>query len=292
MEYVLVTPARNEVAYIEAALRSVVTQSRLPKRWVIVSDGSSDGTDEVVLRYMTGREWIELLHLPAGEERSFSSKAQVFNAGVERLRELEYDIVGNLDADISFEPRYFEYLLDQFAANRRLGVAGTHYVEGEFHSYRDSYISPNHVNGGCQLFRKECFAEIGGYVPIVGGGIDWVAATTARMKGWETRSFGDMVFYHHRKIGTAGTNELVSQFRYGRKDYFLGGHPLWELVRGLYQMGQRPYVVGGFLVLAGYAWSAITRQKRSVSKELMEFHRAEQMRRLAELMRRRFALHR
>jgi glycosyltransferase involved in cell wall biosynthesis len=290
LEYVLITPARNEVDLLWKTLDSVVAQAVLPKKWIIVSDGSTDGTDDLVRRYMQGRDWIELVHLSDSRPRSFAAKVQVFNAGYERVQNLGYDIIACLDADISFERDYFAYLLSKFQANPRLGVAGTHYVEGDFHSFDDSYMNPNHVNGGCQVFRRACFEQIGGYVPISGGGIDWVAVTTARMKGWETHSFGDMVFYHHRKIGTAGTNQLVSRFRYGKKDYFLGCHPLWELLRGTYQMAKRPYIVGGLSLLSGYFWCALTRHKRPISQELVRFYRNEQMGRLRDLLRRRFSL--
>lgn len=104
-----------------------------------------------------------------------------------------------------------------------------------------------------------CFEEIGGYTPIKAGGIDWVAVTTARMKGWTTYSFGERTFNHHRKIGTAGTNELISRFRYGRKDYFLGGHPLWEIFRGTFQMMKNPMSSVDFsccLVISGRGWYA------------------------------------
>ncbi len=290
LEYVVITPARNEAGYIELTLKSMVAQTKPPKRWVIVSDGSTDGTDDLVRSYMQDHDWIDLVHLPESRPRSFAAKVQVFNAGYERVKGLDYDIIACLDADISFEKEYFAYLVDKFEQNPRLGVGGTHYVEGDFHSFDDSYMNPDHVNGGCQVFRRECFEAIGGYVPIAGGGIDWVAVTTARMKGWETRSFGDMVFYHHRKIGTAGTNELVSRFRYGKKDYFLGSHPLWEILRGSYQMAKRPYLVGGLSILAGYFWYALTRHKRPISNELVAFYRAEQMRRLRGLLRNRLNL--
>src|SRR5262249_52988961 len=157
------------------------------------------------------------------------------------------------------ESDYFEYLLAQFESWPELGVAGTHYLEGDFHSFRDSYISVEHVNGQCQLFRRRCFEDIGGYVPIKGGGIDWVAVTTAGMKGWKTRSFDERVFRHHRKMGTAGSGELGARFHYGKKDYFLGSHPLWHLFRGCFQMTKRPYFVGGIALLAGYAWCSIAR---------------------------------
>jgi len=282
-EYVLITPARNEAALIEATIQSVVAQTVLPKRWVIVSDGSTDGTDEIVERHMVGRDWIELLHLPEQRERSFAAKVHVFNAGYARLQDLSFDVIGNLDADITFPQDYFEFLLDRFAAIPDLGVAGTHYVEGDFHSFEDSFMNVNHVNGGCQLFRRACFEDIGGYVPIKGGGIDWVAVTTARMKGWTTRSFAERVFHHHRKIGTAESNELASRYKYGRKDYFLGGHPLWELLRGSFQMTKRPYIVGGLCLLAGYFWCYLARPARPVSDELVAFYRKEQLGRLREL---------
>jgi glycosyltransferase involved in cell wall biosynthesis len=290
LDYVLITPARNEAAFIEKTIQSVVAQTVLPKRWVIVSDGSTDGTDDVVERYRRNSPWIELLRLPENGPRSFAAKARVFTAGLERLNGVEYDVIANLDADITFAPDYFEYLLSRFAADPRLGVAGTHYVEGEFHSYGHSYITEDHVNGGVQLFRRRCFEEVGGYQPIPGGGVDWVAVTTARMLGWRTFSFGERVFEHHRKIGTAGTNVLGSRFRYGKKDYFLGGHPLWQVLRAAFQMTKPPYVIGGAALLSGYVWSAVTRAPRPVSDELVRFHRNEQIARLRQLIRARLRL--
>jgi glycosyltransferase involved in cell wall biosynthesis len=280
LEYVLVTAARNEAAFIEKTLRSMIVQTVLPKRWVIVSDGSTDDTDRIVDRY--GREhcWIELVQLAGQGKRSFASKAAAFNLGYQRCRQLSFEVVGNLDADVSFGADYFEFLLEEFERQPRLGVAGTHYVEGDFHSYNDSYIDVRHVNGQCQLFRRSCMEEIGGYRCIEAGGIDWVAVTTARMKGWITYSFGERTFQHHRRMGTAASGELRARFHYGKKDYFLGGHPLWQLCRSVFQMTKRPYVLGGISLLAGYCWCWITRFQRPVPRELIEFHRREQLERL------------
>jgi glycosyltransferase involved in cell wall biosynthesis len=290
--YVLITPARNEAAFIEQTIQSVVAQTVLPQRWVIVSDGSTDGTDQIVEKYLPGRPWLELVKLPARTERNFAAKVNAFNAGLARVQDLPYEVIGNIDADVSFGPDYFEFLLGRFDAMPELGVAGTHYIEGEFHSFTDSYINVHHVNGQCQLFRRRCFEDIGGYVPIAGGGIDWLAVTTARMKGWLTCSFSERTFNHHRKMGTAGTSELGARFHYGKKDYFLGGHPLWQLFRGTFQMAKKPYVLGGLALLAGYAWCWLRRIERPVSPQLMAFHRGEQMARLKELLRRRVHLDR
>ncbi len=288
LSYVLITAARNEAEHIEKTIRSVMAQTVLPLRWVIVDDGSTDRTSEIVEHYAEGTPWMELIRMPAREDRSFAGKALAFNTACERVRHLAYDVIGNLDADISFEAGYFEFLLEKFQTMPKLGVAGTHYVEGSFHSYRDSYINVHHVNGQCQLFRRTCFESIGGYRPVKGGGIDWIASTTARMKGWETYSFSEMTFTHHRGMGTAESGVLGARFHYGKKDYWCGGHPLWQVARSLYQMAKPPYLIGGLCLLGGYCWAWLTGMERPVSEDLVAFHRREQMQRLRELALRRF----
>ena len=285
LSYVLITPAHNEDRLIEQTIRSVIAQTVLPVKWVIVSDGSTDRTDEIVQKYAESMAWIELVQLPTRKERHFAGKAHAFNVGCEKVRDLNYDVIGNLDADVTFEKGYFEYLLGEMAAQPEVGCAGTHYTEGTFHSFRDSGASIEHVNGQCQMFRRKCLEEIGGYVPSRSGGVDWIAVTTARMKGWKTYSFGDKTFAHHRLMGTGGGgNFYTSRFHYGKKDYFLGGSPIWQLFRASFQALRRPLFIGGLLLLAGYCWAFLTREERPVSKELMKFHRREQMRRLRGLL--------
>jgi biofilm PGA synthesis N-glycosyltransferase PgaC len=279
LKYVLITPARNEEAYIEKTIRSVILQTVLPKKWIIVSDGSIDRTDEIVKQYMAENIWIELLRMPEHRDRTFAAKVYCFNAGYERLKDLKYNIIGNLDADISFEEDYFEFLLRKFVENPKLGVAGTPFVEGGSH-YDYRFTNIEHVSGACQLFRRECFEDIGGYIPIEGGGIDWVAVTTARMKGWATRTFTKKTCLHHKTIGTGNSSYLMSNFRHGQKDYYLGGHPLWQLFRSFYQMTKRPYIIRGLFLLSGYIWAFLRRAGRPITKELMMFHRAEQIKRL------------
>ena len=116
--------------------------------------------------------------------------------------------------------------------------------------------------------------------PKQGRGIDWIAVTTARMMGWKTRSFREKSFFHHRHLGTAERSIFAAAFSYGEKDYYLGGHPLWELFRVGYRMVKPPYVVEGFALGLGYGWAALRRPTRPISKELIAFHRREQMRKL------------
>jgi glycosyltransferase involved in cell wall biosynthesis len=284
VKYVLITPAHNEAAFIEKTLESVTVQTALPERWVIVDDGSTDGTSEIVESYAQRQRWIQLVRRQQRRERNFAGKAHAFNAGFERVRGLRFDIVGNLDADISFEPDYFEFLLGKFSEFPQLGVAGTAMREANYDAVKDSFYNDNDVFGACQLFRRTCFEQVGGYTPIKWGGLDWIAVRTARLKGWQTRSFCDKLFYHHRPMGATEANTWKARFDYGRKDYFLGNHPFWQVFRVSFQMMKRPYVVGGLLLLSGYFYSFASRMQRPVAPELLRFHRREQLERLKQLL--------
>jgi biofilm PGA synthesis N-glycosyltransferase PgaC len=280
--YVLITPARNEARFIELTLKSVVSQTVRPARWIIVSDGSTDGTDEIVARYAAEHPWIELVRMPERRERHFAGKVHAFNAGYARLADIQYDVIAGMDGDISFDEGYFAFLLDRLAANPRLGVVGTPFKDSSMYDYR--FVSIEHVSGACQVFRRECFEDIGGYQPSKNGGVDHIAVLTARMKGWETRTFTEMICLHHRVIGSAAHGAWKAKYKIGGLDYALGGHPLWELFRTAYQMTKKPYVIGGLLVLAGYVSAGVRRAERPVSHELVEFRRREQMRRLRKFL--------
>jgi len=279
LSYVLITPARNEERFIELTIKSVVAQTVRPLKWAIVSDGSTDRTDVIVQRYVLDHPWIELVRMPERQERNFAGKVQAFNAGYARMAGLKYDIIGNLDADVSFDAEYFEFLLGKFAENPRLGVAGTPYREGSF-QYDYRFTSIEHVSGQCQLFRRECFEEIGGFVPRKIGGVDLVAVTTARMKGWQTRTFPEKPYYHHRKMGTAAQGTLIVPYRVGQTDYVLGSHPVWEFFRCIYQLTRPPILLGGSLRLVGFFWAMTRRVQKQVSADFVRFRREEQMRRL------------
>ena len=284
MKYVLITPAHNEEAFIAKTLDSVVTQTVLPERWVIVDDGSTDRTAEIIKPYARRFPWIALVQQPQRLDRDFAGKVRAFNIALERMQSLPFEVIGNLDADLSFEPDYLEFLIGKFAEDPRLGVAGTPFTEyGGYDTARDSFEGENHVAGGCQLFRTQCFKDVGGYIPSPAGGIDWIAVTTARMKGWKTRSFPEKRFHHYRTLGTAGKNSWAASFSYGEKDYFLGGSPLWQLFRVAYRATKQP--IDGLALLSGYCWGAIRRIERPVSSELMRFHRREQRNKLRAIFR-------
>ena len=264
----------------------MVAQTAIPERWVIVDDGSTDRTAAIAKSYAQRFRWINVMSRPEQLERNFAGKVCAFNSGLELVRSFKFDVIGNLDADVSFDPGYLEFLLARFADDPTLGVAGTPFTEdGGYDSARDSFEGENHVAGGCQLFRRQCFEEIGGYIPNRAGGVDWIAVTTARMKGWRTRSFPEKRFHHYRALGTAGRSGIAASFSYGEKDYYLGNSPVWQLFRVAYRATKRPIVIEGMALLAGYCCAALRRMDRAVSPQLMRFHRAEQMKKLKALWR-------
>ncbi len=263
-----------------------MTQTVPPLKWLVVSDGSTDGTDDIVRKYAANYPWIELLRMPERRERNFAGKALAVNAGREGMGDLRYDVIGNLDADVSFEPDYFAFLMEKFAENAKLGVAGTAFREGNL-SYNYEFVGIEHVSGMCQMFRRECFEAIGGYSAIRSGGIDLIAVLSARAKGWETKTFVEKSFVHHRSQGGALHTGLRERLHMGRKDYLLGNHPVWEVFRSVHQMAHKPYVIGGLLMLFAYSWQLARRVKRTIPGELMVIRRVDQLRRLKLIMQRR-----
>jgi glycosyltransferase involved in cell wall biosynthesis len=288
LKYVLITPAWNEEGHLANLIRSVQRQTVLPLRWVIVSDGSTDKTDEIVRSHAEYYPWIVLLRRERDSSRDFAGKAHAVNAGYESLRSLDFDLVGNLDADITLPADYYEFLINKFAEMPELGVAGTPFIEDAAnptaHSYAHGFADLSHVSGACQFFRRRCFDEIGGYAPLRQGGIDWVAVTTARMRGWTTRTFVEKTCLHHRPMGTADRNPLRARFRHGQEEYLVGGHPIWQLLRALFQMKNPPLVLGGLCLLAGYASAWAAREPSAIPSALRDFHRREQMARLRKLV--------
>lgn len=282
--YVLVTPARNEGAYIERTIESVVAQTVRPIKWVIVSDGSTDNTDDIVGSYAARHDWIELVAMPPRIERNFAGKVSAINAGQARLTGVEYDVIGTLDADVSFDPDYYEFLLGKLAEDPALGLVGTPYVDPINEPYDYRFVSIDHVTGPCQLFRRASWEAIGGYTPVKGGAIDRIADIATRMNGWKTRTYTDKVYMHYRATGTAQQSLLMAKFKDGAKDYSVGTSPIWEMFRTVYQMTKRPVVVGGLATAAGFIWSAMRRVERPVSREMVVFCRREQMQRLKLLL--------
>jgi hypothetical protein len=283
-EYVLITAARNEEAHIRKTLESIVNQTRRPKAWIVVSDSSTDRTDEFVRVFAARYDFIRLLRLDNRSERSFSSKAVALNAAYRNLRHLQFDFVGILDADITLASTYYEQLLARFDANSRLGLAGAAIVEdtGGHWELRsgDSLID---VGGQMPLFRRECYEDVGDFVLLRWGGEDTVSNVMARLKGWEVRVFPELRACHHRRTGTAGASIFRARFRDGMSDYFMGYHPLFEMAKCVRRIVERPYMVGSVLRLCGYIWPRLSRQRPAMPAAFIDYLRRYQIQRLLGL---------
>ena len=279
--YVLVTPARNEGKYIARTIESVLAQTVLPNRWVIVSDGSTDDTDAIVDRYSRQHRLITLVRRTADASRNFGSKVRAIGKGTEQLSGVDYAFLGILDADVSFGPHYYERVLEEFGRNPRLGIAGGVIDQSHGNSFpvRAATIE-QFVPGPIQLFRRQCYEQIGGFPPLRYGGEDTAAIEMARMHGWEVRSFSDLSVQHHRQMGTEGIGILRARFRHGLEDYCVGYHPLFEAGKCIRRLVEPPYVLGSTLRFTGYLWGAITRQKRDLPIELVRYIRNEQLKQL------------
>jgi len=227
---------------------------------------------------------MELFRISDDHPRNFAAQVNAINAGVAQMADVEYEFVGNLDADITVSPEYFEHLLYKFQSDLQLGLAGGYVYDkgkdGQFRTRRGNRVRS--VPHAVQLFRRECFESIGAYVPLPYGGPDSHAETTARMKGWHVEAFPDLIVFHHRPTGSAG-GILRGLFRQGKMDYSLGYLPLFEIIKLVPRICSKPYFIGAMTRLAGFVDSYCRKGKRSVSPEFIAFLRGEQRDRLGEL---------
>jgi glycosyltransferase involved in cell wall biosynthesis len=281
-KYVLITPARNEEDYIGATIESVLRQTLKPTKWLIISDGSTDRTDDIVSHYAAKYNFIELMRKDPKEERNFSSKVNAINNGFKYLEPLSFEYFGNLDADISLESDYYEKILNKFRQNSRLGIAGGIIFDVVRGIPQKPFGSLDNVGCAIQMFRRKCFVEIGGYQPLEKVGEDTIAEVAARMHAWDIGVFPELKVQHHRRMGTGQDSLLKSRFRYGIQEYCYGSHPLFVLVKSIFRFSERPFIIGGILRYFGYLWGVISRHKQQVSKEIVGALRKEQLQKLTE----------
>lgn len=283
-KYVLITPAKNEEAYIAKTLESVTKQIIKPIKWVIVSDGSIDKTDEIVESYARIYSFIKLIKKPIDTIRNFSSKVSSFNLGYQQMNDVDYDFIGNLDGDMGLDPDYYEKIFKEFSHYPKLGIAGGVRMDYLDNKFIKVFSSRNSVAGGFQLFRRKCFEQIGGYIPIKHGGIDAAAEIMARMYGWEVHSFENIITYHYKPTGSARKNVIKQKFYAGVKYYLLGYYPPFPIIRFALRIYQRPYVIGSIVSIIGFLWASIRKYERPVPIEFIKHLRAEQKSRLKNIL--------
>jgi glycosyltransferase involved in cell wall biosynthesis len=285
-EYVLITPAYNEEAYLEKTIQSVIAQTHLPQKWVIVSDGSTDRTDEIATDYAEKYQFIEFIRHEDELKPEFgiaARKVSAIQAGFKHLDAIPYMYYGNLDADISFTGDFYSSLINKFESNPKLGIGGSYVYNtdnGQLSPYSDNPVT---VAGPIQFFRRQCWDDIGGYYP--GAYEDSIAIVMARMKGWDVQSFPDIRAYHHKCAGLPGRNQLRAKFHVGRMEHIMGDHFLYEVVRCAGYLPKKPLIIGGLLRLLGYSWSALKGNAIQTPADVVKYMRNAQVQRLKNILR-------
>lgn len=282
--YVLVTAARNEADNIVRTVESVLAQTVLPDRWVIVDDGSTDGTFELAERAAADHPAVTVIRRPEGAAEDFASKVRAVNTGTEAIGDIVHDLIGNLDADVSMGPTYFEQLLERFVTRPRLGIAGGLIVEDHHGRLREQRISANSVAGAVQLFRRACYDQIGGLRPLRLGGEDAAAEILARMHGWEVETFFDLRVRHHGRVLNRKRTLVGAWFARGIVNRTLGYSPSFQFAVCAYRATEAPYLLGGACMLAGYAAAVVRGVPVALPPEAVAFLRTEQRDRLREAL--------
>ena len=282
-KYVVVTPVRDEEATIGRTIESVLKQTALPCEWVIVSDGSTDGTDEIVRRAAEKNPWIRLLPLTPRPGRSFAAVVYNTETGIRSLEARDYAYLGLLDSDVEFQADYFEQIMQRFKAEPALGLAGGVVIDIGLPKDR---FPRNRIDvpGAVQFFRRECFERIGGLIPIPEGGWDAMSCTMARMHGYQTRLFTDLVVDHLKPRNVSQGGAFRRKWQMGVRDHALGYHPLFEFVKCLGRLNEPPWVVGAVAWWVGYCMAFIRRRQRVIPQALVEHIQREQWQRIRVLL--------
>jgi glycosyltransferase involved in cell wall biosynthesis len=280
-KYVIITPARDEEEHIAATIASVAGQSILPAEWVIVNDGSTDQTADVLDRCAAEYPWIHVIHrVNRGFRKAGGGVVEAFYEGYGTLQCDDWEFLVKLDADLSFSSDYFEKCFEHFSQEPRLGIGGgeiCHLVAGELRRE----VNPKfHVRGATKIYKRNCWDAIGGLWAAPGW--DTIDEVKANMLGWETRSFEDLPLHHHRLTGSA-EGHVRDRMKHGIACYVSGYHPLFVAASCVYRLFRKPYLLGSVAMGYGFLKGFLTRIPQVRDAQLIHYMRAQQLRRMCGL---------
>jgi poly-beta-1,6-N-acetyl-D-glucosamine synthase len=276
--YVVITPVRDEEEHLASAIESMLRQTIQPKEWVIVDDGSTDGTGKILDDYAARCPWIHAVHRQdRGFRKSGGGVVEAFYQGYSVLTANEWDFIVKFDGDLSFEPTYFEECLGEFEKDSKLGIGGgvICYVEGECKIFEKTPLY--HVRGASKIYRKACWEGIGGLIQAPGW--DTFDEVKANSQGWTTRSFPEQHLIHHRVTGAADGNWRTS-VKYGRANYICGYHPLFMALKCVAHVRKRPFVLGSVGLLYGFCSGYLKSIPQVDDRKTIAYLRRQQMHRL------------
>ncbi len=279
--YVLISPCRNEARHMRSTLDSVVAQSRLPKLWVIVDDGSTDETPAILREYAAQHPWIRIVTRQDRGHRSVGPGViDAFYAGYETIRPGDFDFMCKLDLDLELPPRYFEILIQRMTDSPRIATcSGKAYVHENGELVPERHGDDTSL-GMTKFYRVSCFEQIGGFVrEVMWDGID---NHRCRMHGWIACSWDEpeLRFIHLRPMGSSQDNIFVGRMRHGYGQYFMGTGPVFMLASAVFRLNQKPYVLGSLAMLWGWIKAALQRKPRYQDLAFRRFLRRYQWRAL------------
>lgn len=264
--YAIISPVKDEERYIEETLRSVTAQTLKPICWIIVDDGSTDGTSDIIRRYMGRYPFIHLVWNTNRQRRNTGAPViRAFNAGLGALESVDYDFIVKLDCDLGFGADYFEGLLEHFSNRPRLGIAsGVYFEEQANRTWLEIRMPPYHAAGACKVIRRECFDQIEGF--ITAAGWDTVDEIRAMTRGWETSHFRELQMRHLKPEGS-GIGQLRTSYMHGKIFYLTGGSKIFMLLKTIRRVFQKPYLISALSMLRGYLQTMFSRSRLLVNKK-------------------------
>ena len=271
LKIIIITPVRDEEEYIRVTIESVLQQTLLPRKWVIVDDGSNDNTGVIIQSYLGKVPFLQYVRL---EDRGYRKPGQgvieAFYAGFKKIEQLDYDVLAKMDGDLQFGSEAFQAIAKKFEDEPKLGVAGV--VRYERTTKDDAMkrvkVSKGHVTGAFKFYRKKCFEDIGGLIPRAGW--DGVDIVKARMNGWNTGEIDSLKLYHLRPTGTARGEGLKKAYeKYGDISYYMGGYFWYFFLRTVARSLKHRNPRIGF-----YMWKGYLNSSRTGERETPEFRTA------------------
>ena len=276
--YVVITPVRDEEAHVRSTIESMVQQTVPPTEWVIVDDGSKDGTTKIIDEYAKRYSWIRVVHR---EDRGFRKAGggvvDAFNDGYRALTCNEWEFIVKFDGDLTFDADYFEKCFDEFRSNDKLGIGGgvICYICDGKKSFEEAPAF--HVRGATKIYRKACWDSIGGLLPAPGW--DTLDEVKANSLGWTTRSFPNLHLLHQRDTGAAD-GVWPSLVKYGRANYICGYHPLFMISKCIVRLVRKPYLVGSIGLMYGFVSGYLTNSPQVNDRDAIAYLRRQQLGRL------------
>ena len=273
--YIIISPVRNEEEFIEKTIKSVVNQTKKPQEWIIVDDGSTDKTADIINGYVNKYNWIKII---SQEDRGFyfpgTGVVNTFYKGYDNISQNSWDFIVKLDCDLSFEEDYFEKLIHEFEINPKLGIAsGLTFIPSNGKMISEK-VQDDHPVGPSKVYRRKCFEDINGLKPIPGW--DLADLLSAQMNGWETKCFDKFKICHYRKTGSRRTDISRGMFLWGRLHYRYGYGILYTFMKSIYRLTEKPIIIGGISIFLGYLYAFITFEDRLFDKEMRKFLRKKQ----------------